>query len=116
MKSDLAGQYDRGQILFDGDVSIGISLHHFAILDVSVPHPLAQSWAEIFQQVGFCKFSSLSVAKSSHSFSGSYHMDRVKVDFDPLTAILPYHVSRAPCASILVYPYPDKIQSYNTVF
>ena len=108
MKSNLVGKYDGGQGLLDGDVCVGVPLHHFTVFNISVPHPLSEAGAEIFQQVGFCKFSSLSVAKSSHSFSGSYHMHRIEVDFDPFAAILSYHVSWAPGATILVYPYPDK--------
>ena len=108
MKSNLVGQDDWGQGFLDGDVGVGVPLHNLTVFNISVPHPLAQAWAEIFQQVGFCKFSSLSVAKSSHSFSGSYHMHRVEVDFDPFASILSYHVSWAPGATILVYPYPDK--------
>ena len=107
MKSDFVRQNDGGKLLLDGDVGVGVPLHYLAVFNVPVPHPLAQAWAEIFQQVCFCEFSSLAVAKSSHSFGSSYHMHRVQVDFNPLAPILPYHVPWAPSATILVYPYPD---------
>ena len=107
MKSDLVGQDDGGQVLLDGDVGVGVPLHDLTVFNIPVPHPLAEAWAVIFQQVGFCEFSSLPVAKSSHSFGGSYHMNRVQLDFNPLAPILAYHVPWAPSTSILVYPYPD---------
>lgn len=88
---------------------------HLLAPDVPVSNPFPELRPPIFQHVSFRVFDTFAVPEASLSAGGGDHVDRVKIDFQPLAWFRRDLQLRAPGASVALLPQPVRVNIYSGI-
>ncbi|KOX81196.1 hypothetical protein WN51_00103 [Melipona quadrifasciata] len=83
--------------------------------DVPVSNPLAELRPPVLQHVRLRVFDALAVAEASLGAGGGDHVDRVKIDFQPLARFRRDLLLRAPGTSVALLPQPARVNIYTEI-
>lgn len=88
---------------------------HLLALHVPVPDPLAELRPPILEHIRLRVFDTLAVAKAALSACGGDHVDRVKIDFQPLAWLCGDLQLRAPGTSVALLLQPARVNIYTEI-
>lgn len=88
---------------------------HLLALHVPVPDPLAELRPPILEHIRLRVFDTLAVAKAALSACGGDHVNRVKIDFQPLAWLCGDLQLRAPGTSVALLLQPARVNIYTEI-
>lgn len=88
---------------------------HLLAPHVPIPDPLAELRPPILEHIRLRVFDTLAVAKAALSACGGDHVDRVKIDFQPLAWLCGDLQLRAPGTSVALLLQPVRVNIYTEI-